>query len=580
MTFSEKRLARFSQEIARLIQSREIRTASELNVAKLRVARHTQVLDLPTNPDILSMLENPSPQVKAFLSIKPVRTLSGVSPLAIMGAPIACAHGKCTFCPGGPGSVFGDVPQSYTGNEPASMRAVRNDFDPYLQTFNRLAQYIVLGHCPEKVEFIFMGGTFPSFPGEYRCSFAGFAFKALNDFSDAFFFNNELNWRSFNEFFEFPHPFGEKPFQERVRARILALKGFDSPSLEREHARNESSIIRGVGLCIETKPDWCLQAQVNDMLFLGCTRIELGVQCLDDEILRKTNRGHSLEQSIEATQLAKDAFLKVGYHMMPGLPGSSLESDMKMFEELFSNPSFKPDALKIYPCTVVKGTPLYEQWVQGAFTPISVEDAVRVIVHAKKFIPEWCRIHRIQRDIPSPLISAGVNRTNLRQYVEAALRAQRMECRCLRCREAGLAAKSNPVEILSGDLELRVRYYSASKGLEAFISLEDSLNDVVLGFCRVRLPFQCVRPEITPRSAGVRELHTFGRALSIDGVSEKRSFQHKGVGKMLMAEAERLAKEEWDCRKLVVISGVGVRPYYIQKLGYSRDGVYVSKRLE
>jgi elongator complex protein 3 len=288
----------------------------------------------------------------------------------------------------------------------------------------------------------------------------------------------------------------------------------------------------------------------------------MGVQCLRDDVLDFVHRGHSVKDAVKATRLMRNSLLKVGYHMMPGLPGMSKEMDIEDFKTLFSNPDFMPDAIKIYPTTVIKGTGLYDLWKSGKYSPLSTQDAADIIIRAKKFIPKWCRVMRVQRDIPCDIIEAGPNLTNLRQSIE-----QKAECKCIRCREPrDKIVDWSSVKLLRED-------YSASGGKEIFLSFEDIKNDLLLGFCRLRIVPESHRSEIPKHSAGIRELHVYGQAVPL---GESGDIQHKGLGRQLMAEAERIAKEEFACKKMVVISGIGAREYY-KKLGYTKDGVYMSK---
>ena len=533
----------------------------DLGRIKIDLAKKYHLKKLPKNTELLIQ------DYKSNIKTKPSRTISGVAPVAIMTMPMKCPHGTCTFCCGGPGSYFGDVPQSYTGNEPASMRAIRNKFDPYLQVFNRLEQYSLLNHDFSKCEVIIMSGTFLSAPKDYIEDFIKFTYKAFNDFSKLFFINNEFQFQKFKEFFELENNFRDLDRIKRVQEKLMDIKG--ECDLEEEKLKNETSKCRVVALCIETKPDYGKEEHINELLRLGTTRVEIGAQSLHDEILKIVNRGHNLQDTIEATRLMKDSFLKVTYHMMPGLPLSNREKDIEMFKELFSNQDYKPDSLKIYPCLVMPGTGLYGLWKLGRFTPITLEAAADIISEAKKFIPKYCRIMRIQRDIPTKFTAAGVNRTNLRQYVDELVKKKGIKCNCIRCREPrGREVNFDNVKILKEE-------YEASNGTEIFISAEDVKNDILLGFTRLRIPYKPFRKEITSNSAGVRELHVYGTATALQKEGE---IQHKGLGKQLMQEAEKIAKEKYDIKKLLVISGVGVREYY-RNLGYKNDGVYVSKVL-
>lgn len=535
---------------------------------KRNICKKHKISKFPSNIEILEELNEEQKEFyKNFLITKPIRTMSGVAPLAVMTKPIPCSHGKCTFCPGGPKSIFGDVPQSYTGNEPSTMRAIRANYDPYLIVFNRLEQYMLLNQVPEKTEVIIQGGTFCSFPKDYQEEVIKYTFKAMNDFSEIFFPKNKLDFEKLKAFFELPGTIKNKERTSRIQEKLLKLKG--EADLEKEQVRNETTKIRSTALVIETKPDWCKKEEINQILRLGTTRVELGIQTLKEDVLKLTNRGHTLEDTKEAIQLLKDSFLKTTFHMMPGLPKTTKQEDILMFKELFENTDYKPDSLKIYPCLVMPGTPLSIQYQKGEFTPLSTEEAAEIIAEAKKFIPEFCRIMRINRDIPSTVISDGVMNTNLRQIVEKKVKEKNIKCRCIRCREP--MAKN----INSKSIETKKIYYDSSNGKEVFISIEDTSNDILLGFCRLRKPYRPFRTEITPGSAGIRELHVYGQATAL---GEEGLIQHKGFGKRLMEEAEKIAKEEWNCNNILVISAIGTREYY-SKLGYKKDGVYMSKEI-
>lgn len=495
------------------------------------------------------------------VSNKPTRSGSGVSVIAMMSAPFPCPHGKCIYCPGG-----GDVPQSYMGQEPSTLRGMRNDYDSYLIAFNRLEQYFVNGHFPEKIEFIVQGGTFLAYPKAYQESFIMNSYKALNDFSDMFY-EEGLDVDAFRSFFELPCDFKDLARCDRIMRKELELKG--SSTLDEEKLRNESSNIRAVALCIETKPDWCFESHIDEMLRFGTTRVEIGVQCLKDDVLAFVNRGHSVRDVARASRLMKNALLKVGYHIMPGLPRMSKKDDIETFRVMFSDPEFMPDALKIYPCMVFKGTPLYGMMERGEFVPISKEDAADVIIEGKKFIPPWCRVMRVQRDIPEKYVDAGIRMTNFRQLIHDRMKNAGVRCRCIRCREP------QSKEIDWDSVRLNRIDYESSGGKEIFLSYEDPKNDLLLGFLRLRIVPESHRPEISPGDAGVRELHVYGATTRL---GEKGSVQHRGLGKKLLAEAERIAKEEFGSKKILVISGVGVRDYY-RKLGYSLDGPYMSRQL-
>ena len=553
----------YFQEIIEFIKD-EKPSKDKLSRMKIKLAGKHKLKRIPTEIEILMNADKKDISfLKKYIYTKPVRTISGVAVVAIMTKPFKCPHGSCTTCPGGPDSFFGSVPQSYTGNEPATMRAIRHGYDPYLQVFNRLEQYVVLGQNPEKVELIIMGGTFPSFPKDYQEEFVYFAFKAMNDFSKLFYKNNMFNINTFREFFMLPGIVNNPKRTDPIRKKLLAIKKKNMRSLEEEQRINETSNIRGVGLTIETRPDYAKKIHADQMLRLGCTRVELGVQSVYDSALEAINRGHDVNESIQSTKILKDLGFKINYHMMLGLPGVSLIKDLHGLKELFNNPVFRPDMLKLYPCMVLKGTKLYDDWVLGNYKPLSTEQAIKLLIEFKKSVPKYVRIMRVQRDIPSKLIQAGVDRTNLRQLADN--QNPNKVCQCIRCREI-------KGEKIKGAVKFDIINYSASDGEEYFISLVN--NDNLIGFCRLRFPSQSLRTEITENSALIRELHVYGSALKIG--SEGR-VQHKGFGKKLLMKAETIAKKNKK-DKMVVISGVGVRGYY-RKLGYKKQGPYMVKKL-
>ena len=572
-----------------------LKSRGKIENLKRNLSRKYKLSKMPTNIVLLNYVNNlrisndKKNKLRELLLTKPSRSISGVTPVAIMGYPFPCPHGKCAYCPGGPESYFGETPQSYTGKEPASRRALRAHYDSYLQVFNRLEQYLVMGHSPEKVELIIMGGTFPSFKINYQDFFIEYAFKAMNDFSRLFYKKDKrnkdekkiFNYKKFIEFFELPAVFKDER-TKRIQTKLLNLKYKGKTNLKREQIKNEKSRIRDVALCIETRPDYSMEKDINQMLKLGTTRVELGVQSLKDTVLKRVNRGHSVGDVIKATQLLRDSFLKIGYHIMPGMPGVSMEDDVNTFKELFSNPDFKPDALKIYPLMVFKGTKVYEWWKKGKYRPLTTKEASEIIVKSMKYIPEYCRIMRIQRDIPTKYSEAGVDITNFRQYVQKKMEKLKIKSRDIRAREPrGRRIDFNSIRLIR-------RNYEANNGQEIFLSYEDTKNDILIGFVRLRIPYKPFRKEITEKTAGIRELHVYGRAIPIDekitknsnkGIDKYEKLQHRGFGRKLMEEAERIALEEFDKNKMLVISGIGVKEYY-KKLGYKKEGVYMGKRLK
>jgi elongator complex protein 3 len=442
------------------------------------------------------------------------------------------------------------------------MRGIRNKYDSYLQVFNRLEQYIVMGHVPEKVELIVMGGTFPSFPKTYRNSFVKYAFKAMNDFSGLFYKKGEFDIDKFKKFFELPGEVGDPKRVANIHRKLGRLKG--KCMLQEEQKKNEKSKIRCVGLTIETRPDYAKLRQANEMLQLGATRVEVGVQSVYDAVLKNIERGHNVKDSIESIRILKDLGLKINLHHMPGLPGLGTKKDLAGMKSLFSSQDFRPDMMKIYPCMVLKGTKLYELWKNKKYNPLTTQQAAELIAEFKKSVPKYVRIMRVQRDIPSCKVESGVKRTNLRQYISEYMKKNRIRCNCIRCRE--------PKNDALAGAKIIVEQYKASQGKEFFISAENKKN--IFGFCRLRFPSQSLRPEITTDSALIRELHVYGSAAAL---GESGQIQHRGLGRKLLKKAEMIARANKK-KKMVVISGVGVREYY-RKHGYKKQGPYMVKAI-
>ncbi len=523
------------REIIDTLTANSLATHDDVNRLKIKTAAKYHLPEVPSNADIISQLTpKEAKQILPILRRKTTRTISGVTVVATMTKPYPCPQPEpCAYCPGGPAQ---GSPQSYTGHEPAAMRGAQNNFDPYLQVRSRIDQLTAIGHKVDKVELIVMGGTFPATPLEYQTWF--------------------------------------------IQRCLDAITNKASSSLEEAKTNAEVSETRNVGITVETRPDWAKQPHIDAMLDMGVTRIELGVQNPDDEIYRLVGRTHTVADVVEATRIAKDAGLKIVYHMMPGMPGSNSEKDKGAFNRIFSDPAFKPDMMKIYPCLAIAGTKAYQWHQQGNYTPYSTEEAAELIAEIKKTIPPWVRVMRVQRDIPARLILAGVKKSDLRELAQKKLAEQGLRCRCIRCREVGHRHVVDNVAPNLDRVKIQTQQYDASEGKELFISAEDPDKDILLGYLRLRLPSQKAhRPEITAApSAIVRELHVYGPLVPV-GKHHDGAWQHRGFGASLLKEAERLASEQFGLKKLLVISALGTRRYYM-RLGYRRDGVYVSKRLQ
>ncbi|MFP4402411.1 MAG: tRNA uridine(34) 5-carboxymethylaminomethyl modification radical SAM/GNAT enzyme Elp3 [Candidatus Nanoarchaeia archaeon] len=446
MTQSQEQLNSFYTELIDEITQINAPTSTQLNSLKTKLAKKHNINSVVKNPQILGYAKTNQEReklIKAF-NTKPIREASGVTVVALFAKPHSCPHGKCMYCPGGPDSPFGDTPQSYTGHEPAAMRAKRNMYDPYLQIFNRLEHYIANGHDPDKLELIFMGGTFPSLDKEYRDEFVKYVYKAINDFGELFYETSEegkriIRYDVFNDFFEMTHHFSSQERMHSVQEKILKQKlSNDTFSMDDEITKNETATIRSIGLTIETKPDWALQSHCEDMLRYGCTRLEVGVQTLDEKCLKRTNRGHTLQETKNCFQIAKDMCIKINAHMMLGLPASTLEIDEEGLTGLFEQEDYRPDMLKIYPCLVVEGTPLYNMYKMGRFEPITTEKAAQIIARSYAKFPRYVRVMRVQRDIPTTLVEGGVQKSNLRQYVDLEMKREGVQSKDIRAREIGL----------------------------------------------------------------------------------------------------------------------------------------------
>lgn len=505
----------------------------DVSLAKTRVAGKYGLSIIPSNSELIRCLR-PEEKTKLLrvLRRKAVRVISGVTIIAVMAKPWPCPQGEpCAYCPGGPS--YG-VPQSYTGHEPATMRGLQHGFDPCSQVRHRIEQLEAIGHTVDKVELIVMGGTFPAMPVSYQENF--------------------------------------------IKECLDAITGVNSMSLDEAKRNAEISSIRNVGITVETRPDWCNKTHVDRMLSLGVTRVEIGVQNIYDDIYNLVNRGHTVKDVIEATQILKDSGLKVVYHMMPGLPGSNFMRDLEAFKTIFSDPRFKPDMLKIYPCLVIKGTKIYDWWIKGLYSPYAAEEAAELIAEVKKIIPEWIRIMRVQRDVPAYLIEAGVKKSNLREMALTKLRDEGARCRCIRCREVGHRWLRDGVRPKPENLRILVRHYEASGGKEFFISTEDTVNDVLIGYLRLRIPSNMAhRPEMAGKRVSIiRELRVLGLLVPV-GRHASDGYQHKGYGKTLLEEAEKISVEQ-GCDKILVTSALGTKRYYM-RFGYTYEGPYMGKNL-
>ena len=521
-------LRTLSQDILREILNGRIRSKDDLQKAKIKLSKKYRI-PVPKDSDILAHIPREYlGKIRYILGRKLAKVSAGVATVAVMTSPARCPHGKCIYCPGG---VDLGTPQSYTGLEPAARRGLEFNYDPYLQVIHRIKQIESIGQPSDKIELIVMGGTFLARDRIYRDWFIKRCYDALN--------------------------------------------GQISCSLEDAIKANETAKHRCVALTIETRPDWCFEEHVDEMLRYGTTRVEIGVQTVYEDILKKIRRGHSVEDIIRATRVAKDAGLKVVYHLMPKLPGCDLKKDLKMFKTVFTDSRFRPDMLKIYPTLVIKGTELYNMWKRGEYEPPDDDYVIKLLKEVFKIIPPWVRVQRVMRDIPSNAINAGPRKSHIRDIVIEELEREGIRIREMRYREVGFRYIREGITPDLDKVELVRIDYEASNGKEIFLSFEDIEKDILIAYLRLRLPSESAhRSEIAEvPTAIVRELKVDGPPVPL-GEKPLFEWQHRGFGRRLMLEAERIAFEEFGVDRVVVTSGVGVREYY-RKLGYNLLGPYM-----
>ncbi|HSR89504.1 MAG TPA: tRNA uridine(34) 5-carboxymethylaminomethyl modification radical SAM/GNAT enzyme Elp3 [Candidatus Udaeobacter sp.] len=522
--------------------------------------------NIPTKPELLKSYHKllkqhkikKSPALEKILMRRAVRSLSGVSIITVLTKPFPCP-GKCIYCP-----TEARMPKSYLADEPAAARALGLAFDPYQQVFQRLLALKNNGHPTDKVELIIKGGTWNSYPIKYQYWFIARCFEACNN---AKFENSQVD-------------------------EMLPLDELRKLSFKIQK-RNETAKHRIIGLTIETRPDFINKGTIAAMREMGTTRLELGVQHTNEKILQITKRGHGVGAVKQATRMLKDYGFKVDFHLMPQLPGATPKTDLKMMLEIFDEPQYRPDMIKIYPCTVIKTSELYDWLKRGEYKTYSDRELINILKKFKAKVPRYVRISRLIRDIPGHHIQAGNTMTNLRQVIQDEMKKEGLKCNCLRCREVG---HQHFEEGFNHKPKLFVDEYEASGGKEYFLSFEDKNRDIVYAFCRLRvltkdktkekiiqykgLPSEGISAAALDKMgypAFIRELHTYGQLINI-GKKSKGASQHIGMGRKLIAEAEKICRQN-KAYQLAVISGVGVREYY-KKFGYKLENTYMVKNLK
>jgi len=527
----EKEIEEKKIQIVQVMAKEEITSEKEFGKAKQKTIAKIK-MTFPPNNELLMIYKklrkednvHPNFYFEKLLKKRPIRSLSGVAIVAVLTKPWPCP-GKCIYCP-----TEKNIPQSYLSGEPAVERAKTLNYDPYLQTRKRIEMLEKNGHPVDKIELIVIGGTWSYLPKQYQTWFIKRCFDGAN------------NYRKI------------------------------SSGLKEAQKKNEKAKHRLIGITLETRPDYITPLEILRMRKLGCTRVEIGVQITDDQVLKINQRGHFIDKTIKATRLLKNAGFKICYHIMPGLLGSNPKKDLKRFGELFSNSDFQPDMLKIYPCVVTKGSKLSRLWKQKKYKPYTDNQLINLLIKMKLLVPIHTRINRVIRDIPSWQIQGGSKVSNMRQYLKTKMEEKGLKCQCIRCREI----KSSQLRLK--DLKLKRYDYIASNGQEIFLSFESQKQDKLAAFLRLRLPSPETRkqPSILKDKAIIREIHTYGQLVSINQ-KDKKATQHIGLGKKLIQEAEKISLKA-GYKKIAIIAGIGVRPYY-RKLGYRLQNTYMIKKL-
>ncbi len=484
----------------------------------------------------------PSSKIEKLLQLKSTRSNSGIVVVSILTKPFPCP-GKCIYCPS-----IDNVPKSYLPNEPAVKRAIMCRYDPYEQVSLRLKALESVGHSTDKVNIRIIGGTWSYYPRQYQNWFIRRVFEACNAPVIA--------------------GSGLKPESHEI---LKQVQDDDRKTMEILQKSNESAQHRIVEISVETRQDYININEIKRLRNLGVTKVELGVQSVDEKVLRLNNRGNTSSETIEATKMLKDAGFKVSYQMMTNLYGSDYEKDLETFQQLFRNPDYKPDHLKIYPLALVKESELYQKYLEGKFQPYDEKVLTSLLVEIKKLIPRYCRIERMIRDIPAEsIVAGGAKISNLRQIVDNLMSQRGLKCQCIRCRE--VKSDFDPYE----KYKLFREDFAASSGKEIFLTIESLDQKKLYSMLRLRIS-NASNINVLKNSALVREIHTYGPMVKI-GAKNSNAPQHRGFGKLLVEEAEKIAKDEFGLKRIAVIAGVGVRPYF-RKLGYDLKETYMVKRL-
>jgi elongator complex protein 3 len=452
------------------------------------------------------------------LQMKPVRSQAGVTVVTVLTKPYPCP-GKCIFCP-----TDVRMPKSYLHDEPGAQRAERHAFDPYDQTAARIEALTKIGHPVQKIELLILGGTWSSYRRDYQEWFVKRCFEAMN--------------------------------------------GIESATLAEAQAYNETAERRNVGLVVETRQDHITPDELRWLRYLGVTKVQVGIQSMDERVLALNNRGHDAQVTRDAFRLLRLAGFKIHGHWMPNLLGATLESDLADYKQLWDDPAVRPDELKIYPCMLLDNAELYEYWQRGEYQPYREADLLELLIACKRVTPRYTRLTRIVRDIPTTNVVEGFKKANLRQIAQQEMKKRGLRCRCIRCREVRRGTVS------PDELSLRVDSYETDATSEHFLSFETA-DARIAGFLRLSLPHpgtELPLPELAGQ-AMIREVHIYGPALPL-GRDSRGEAQHMGLGSALIVEAKKMAQAAGYGR-IAVISAVGTREYYARH-NFAPDGLYMS----
>ena len=555
------------------------------------------------------------------IKMKPTRTQSGVASITVLTKPFPCP-GKCIFCPS-------DVrmPKSYLSDEPGAQRAERNWFDPYLQTYNRLQALYNIGHSVSKAELIILGGTWSYYPENYQIWFIKECFRALNDFgkkddrekiekkylllqnklkenNEKVLTNNpDENKESFSEY-AIEGRLIEKTYNQTISQLYIApekLGGFDDyqsatwEELFKQQKINETAVNRSVGLVIETRPDNISQQEVIRIRKLGCTKVQIGFQSLNDDVLLKNHRGHSVDTTKRAVRLLRLAGFKIHAHWMANLYGSSVEKDKLDYKKLFFDENFRPDELKIYPCSLIRSAELMQYYKNGLWKPFQYEELLDVLCYCLLNTPQYCRLTRVIRDIPSQDIIEGNKLSNFRQIAEQKLEKAGQKSIDIRAREIKNSI-FDPSKLVLDEV-----FYKTSTSSEIFLqyvvddvgagSDKASVNTAsvntasnerggssnkIVAFLRLSLPTEKTFIKELENSAIIREIHVYGTVVDVGRTriskTKNEKAQHLGLGKKLIKRAIDIARAK-NFENLAVISAVGTREYY-RKRGFQDGELY------